>query len=459
MSSAAATSSGPVCVPVALSAAGERTVALIGPPNSGKTTLFNRLTGLRQRVGNFPGVTVEEHLGYVKTAGGENIAIVDLPGVYSLAPRSEDARVAVDVLHGRMPGLPRPESVLLVLDATALERQLALAVQVIALGLPTLVILNMADSLRARAGEADPLALARELHAPVVLASASEGEGLPAILQVLSSAGNAASPASLRVLQDVPACQTWARHLSQRAGYKRPLPPAWTRRLDGICLHRVLGPVIFLVTVLAVFQSIFLVGQPLSDGLQIVLQKSGTMVGGLFPDGIMKSVLIDGAWNGTAAVLVFLPQIMFLFLVIGILEDSGYLARAAVIADRAMARIGLNGKAFIPLLSAYACAVPAIMATRTIESKRDRLATILIAPFMTCSARLPVYTMMIAAFVPNRRIAGVLFGYRAAAMLGLYALGFLVAVVTARALKSSILRSRESGFILELPPYRWPTPL
>jgi len=455
----AATSSGPVCIPMPLSAAGARTVALIGPPNSGKTTLFNRLTGLRQRVGNFPGVTVEEHLGYVKTATGENVAVVDLPGVYSLAPRSEDARVAVDVLHGRMPGLPRPESVLVVLDATALERQLALAVQVIALGLPTLVILNMADSLRGRGGEADPLALARELHAPVVLASASEGEGLPAILQFLSSAGNAAAPASLRVLQDVPACQVWARHLSQRAGYKRPLPPAWTRRLDGICLHRILGPAIFLVTVLAVFQSIFLVGQPLSDGLQIALRKSGAMVGGLLPDGVMKSVLIDGAWNGTAAVLVFLPQIMFLFLVIGILEDSGYLARAAVIADRAMARVGLNGKAFIPLLSAYACAVPAIMATRTIESKRDRLATILIAPFMTCSARLPVYTMMIAAFVPNRRIAGLLFGYRAAAMLGLYVLGFLVAVVTARALKSSILRSKESGFILELPPYRWPTPL
>lgn len=459
MSAAAATSAGPACGSLPLAAACARTVALVGPPNSGKTTLFNRLTGLRQRVGNFPGVTVEHHLGYVRTAAGEDIAVLDLPGVYSLTPRSEDARVAVDVLHGRMPGLPRPERILLVLDATVLGRQLPLAVQVISLGLPTLVILNMADSLRARCGAADPLALARELKAPVVLASASDGEGLPAILQFLSLAPEAALPATLPVLQDLPACQAWASRVSRCGGYKRPLPPAWTRRLDGICLHPILGPVLFLVTVLAVFQSIFLVGQPLSDGLRFALQKLGTMVAAQLPEGVMTSILIDGAWNGTASVLVFLPQIMFLFLVIGVLEDSGYLARAAVIADRTMARVGLNGKAFIPLLSAYACAVPAIMATRTIESKRDRLATILVAPFMTCSARLPVYTMMIAAFVPNRRIAGLLFGYRAAAMLGLYVLGFLVAVLTARLLKSSILRGRETEFILELPPYRWPTPL
>jgi len=263
----------------------------------------------------------------------------------------------------------------------------------------------------------------------------------------------------LPILQDVPACQAWARRVSESAGYRRPLPATWTRRLDAVCLHRIAGPILFLLIVVAVFQSIFLVGQPLSDLLQRVLLKVGTVAATQLPSGSVKSIIIDGAWTGTAAVLVFLPQIMFLFLVIGILEDSGYLARAAVIADRTMAKIGLNGKAFIPLLSAYACAVPAVMATRTMESKRDRLATIFIAPFMTCSARLPVYTMMIAAFVPNRRIAGALFGWRAAAMLGLYVLGFLVAVVTARLLKSSILRSSDTHFILELPSYRWPTPL
>jgi ferrous iron transport protein B len=436
-----------------------RTVALVGPPNSGKTTLFNRLTGLRQKVANYPGVTVERHLGQVKAAGGEAITLLDLPGVYSLTPRSEDARVAVDVLHARMPGTPRPDGVMLVLDATNLGRQLGLAAQVVALGLPTLVILNMADVLRSQGGHVDPLALARELGAPVVLASASKGAGLTAILQFLVSPPNAPAPASLPVFQDVPACQAWARRVSQCGRYRRPLPSPWTPRLDSLCLHRIWGPAIFLLTVLVVFQSIFLVGQPLSDLLQHGLQKLGALVASQLPGGAVKSILIDGAWNGTAAVLVFLPQIMFLFLVIGILEDSGYLARAAVIADRTMAKVGLNGKAFIPLLSAYACAVPAIMATRTIESKRDRLATILIAPFMTCSARLPVYTMIIAAFVPNRRIAGLLFGSRAAAMLGLYVLGFLVAVITARALKSSILKSADTHFILELPPYRWPTPV
>jgi ferrous iron transport protein B len=447
------------CISPAFPPARFRTVALVGPPNSGKTTLFNRLTGLRQKVANFPGVTVEQHLGYVRDMEGEDVTLIDLPGVYSLTPRSEDARVTVDVLHGRMPGTPRPDGIMLVLDATNLGRHLALAVPVVALGLPTLVILNMADSLHSRGGQVDPLALARELGTPVVLASASEGEGLVAITQFLCLAPNAPAPAALPVLQDVPACQTWARRVSESAGYRRPLPAAWTRRLDAALLHRVWGPIIFLLVVVAVFQSIFLVGQPLSDLLQHALQKLGALVASQLPSGLMKSILLDGAWNGTAAVLVFLPQIMFLFLVIGILEDSGYLTRAAVIADRTMAKVGLNGKAFIPLLSAYACAVPAIMATRTIENKRDRLATVLIAPFMTCSARLPVYSMVIAAFVPNRHIAGSLFGSRAASMLALYVLGFVVAVITARVLKSSILKSSDTHFVLELPPYRWPTPL
>ena len=435
-----------------------RTVALVGPPNAGKTTLFNRLTGLRSKVANYPGVTVEQHRGAMRLDSGGDLALIDLPGIYSLLPRSEDARAAVDVLQGRMPGTPRPDGVLLVLDATNLRRHLALAAQVMGLGLPVLVVLNMADSLRARGGQVDPLALARELRAPVVLASAASGEGLGAICKFLQSAPRAASPpAALPVLQDVPACQRWAGRVSDSAGYRRPLPPLWTRRLDAICLHRVLGPLVFLLVIFAVFQSIFAVGQPLSAWLQGWLLRLGALASSYLPRGAARAILMDGAWNGTAAVLAFLPQIMFLFLVIGILEDSGYLARAAVIADRGMARMGLNGKAFIPLLSAHACAVPAILATRTIESKRDRLATILIAPFMTCSARLPVYTMLIATFIPERRIVGAFFNSRAAAMLGLYLLGFVVALATARLLKSSILKSCESGFVLELPPYRPPT--
>jgi ferrous iron transport protein B len=441
-----------------LTAGHPRVVAVVGPPNSGKTTLFNRLTGLRQKVANYPGVTVEQHSGRIATERGD-VTLIDLPGIYSLTPRSEDGRVAVDVLQGRMRGVSRPDSIMLVLDAANLRRQLALAAQVIAIGLPTLVILNMADTLRSQGGHVDPLALARELGSPVVLASASTGEGMTAILRLLAAPPESAASRSLPVLQDVPACQMWARRIAESAGYRRPLPSAWTRRVDTVCLHPVLGPIIFLATVLAVFQSIFLVGQPLSDLLQSALQRMGTFAASGLPDGAIKSILFDGAWNGTTSVLVFLPQIMFLFLVIGILEDSGYLARAAVMADRTMAKVGLNGKAFIPLLSAYACAVPAIMATRTIESKRDRLATILIAPFMTCSARLPVYTMIIMAFLPNRRIAGFFFSLRAAAMFGLYLLGFVVAVVTARLLKSSVLKSSNTHFALELPPYRWPTPL
>ncbi len=227
-------------------------------------------------------------------------------------------------------------------------------------------------------------------------------------------------------------------------------------RLDNVFLNRIWGPVVFAVVVIAVFQTIFAVGQPLSNLLQKFLDVTGSRIGTALPDGMFRSLLINGVWKGTGSVLVFLPQILLLFLVIGILEDSGYLARAAVIADRTMSRVGLNGKSFIPLLSAYACAVPAIMATRTIESKRDRIATILIAPFMTCSARLPVYTMVIAAFLPNHPLLGPFLGTRAAAMLSLYVLGFLMAVFTARLLKSTVLKSKDSPFILEMPPYRWP---
>jgi ferrous iron transport protein B len=434
-----------------------RTVAVVGPPNSGKSTWFNRLTGLRQKVGNFPGVTVEQRIGYVKLNGDGEVALIDLPGVYSLAARSEDERVTVDVLQGRMPGTPQPDGIILVLDSTHLHRQLTLAAAILAQGLPTLVLLNLADVLRSRGGHADVLALARELGTPVALASATQGEGLEAVTRFLGSQANPPVPAELTVLQDVPACRAWALRVSQRGGYRRPLPSLWTQRLDRVFLHRIWGPALFLAVVVLVFQSIFVVGQPLSNLLEDLLQGAGRLMAAQLPSGLARSVLMDGAWRGMASVLVFLPQILLLFLAIGILEDSGYLARAAVIADRAMSRIGLNGKAFIPLLSAYACAVPAIMATRTIGSKRDRLATILIAPFMTCSARLPVYTIMIAAFVPDRPLAGVLFGARAAAMLALYLLGFAVALLTARVLKSSILKGADSHFVLEMPAYRWPT--
>jgi ferrous iron transport protein B len=433
-----------------------RTVAVVGPPNSGKTTLFNRLTGLRQKVGNFPGVTVEHHTGYIRDAAGDEVALIDLPGIYSLTAKSEDEKVAIDVLQGNMPGMSRPDAVIVVLNSTNLHSHLVLAGRVIALGLPTLVLLNMADELHKQDGGVDVLSLARQLGTPVALVSATTGAGLEAVTNFLSASSSLPEPMELPVVGSTRSVREWAVRVGENANYRRPATPIWTKRLDDVFLNRTWGPVIFAVVVIAVFQTIFAVGQPLSNLLQKFLDVTGSRIGTLLPDGMFRSLLINGVWKGTGSVLVFLPQILLLFLVIGILEDSGYLARAAVIADRTMSRVGLNGKSFIPLLSAYACAVPAIMATRTIESKRDRIATILIAPFMTCSARLPVYTMVIAAFLPNRPLLGPFLGTRAVAMLSLYLLGFLMAVLTARLLKSTVLRSKDAPFILEMPPYRWP---
>jgi len=261
----------------------------------------------------------------------------------------------------------------------------------------------------------------------------------------------------LPVIQDIPKCRAWAATVGNRTGYHAPAPPLWTRRLDAFFLHPIAGPAVFLLVVYAVFKTIFDGAKPIMTGMQNLIAMSGDRLGALLPAGPVRSLLIDGIWSGVGAVIVFLPQILMLFLFIGILEDSGYLARAALIADRTMAKFGLQGKSFIPLLSAYACAVPAIMATRTIENKRDRIATILIAPFMTCSARLMPYTLVIAAFIPDKPLLGGLLGLQVAVLFGLYALGFFAAILTARLLKSTVLKSSRSSFMLEMPPYRWPT--
>ena len=438
-----------------------RTIALIGPPNAGKSTLFNRLTGLRQKVANYPGVTVEQRMGSMAGVGRPDLTLIDLPGIYSLTPYSEDAKVAVDVLKGRMHGTPRPDAVLLVLDSLHLTRQLMLAAPVLALGLPTLVLLNMSDLMESRGGAVDVLKLARELGAPVAQISATHGSGLDSVPLFLSQHDRPAEapqrPLTLPVLGNAASTHTWAAQVSRNTGYRAPLSAAGTRRLDNILLHRIWGPLLFLVVVVAVFEVVFSLGQPLSDGFGDLLAKMGNLARPFLPAGWIQSLVLDGAWKGVSSVLVFLPQILLLFLFIGILEDSGYLARAALIADRVMRAIGLNGKAFIPLLSGYACAVPAIMSTRTIENKRDRFATILVTPFMTCSARLPVYLLLIAAFIPNLYIVHGILSLRTLVMLGLYLAGFLAALATARLLKSSILKSSETPFILELPQYRMPT--
>jgi len=437
-----------------------RTVVLIGPPNSGKSTLFNRLTGLRQKVANYPGVTVEQRMGLMAGVGREDLTLIDLPGIYSLTPYSEDARVAVNVLRGRMPGTPKPDAVLLVLDSLHLTRQLMLAAPVLAVGLPTLVLLNMSDLMESRGGHIDTLKLARELGAPVAQISAVNGTGLdsvPLFLNRQNGHGEKAKPLTLPVVGNAASTHSWAAQVSRDTGYQAPLSAENTRKIDNVLLHRVWGPLLFLAVVVAVFEVVFSLGQPLSNGFGDVLARVGDFARPLIAIGWLQSLLLDGVWKGICSVLVFLPQILLLFLFIGILEDTGYLERAALIADRVMRTIGLNGKAFIPLLSAYACAVPAIMATRTIENKRDRLATILVTPFMTCSARLPVYLLLIAAFIPHTYYLHGILGLQTLVMLGLYLAGFVAAFTTARLLKSSILKSSDTPFILELPQYRMPT--
>ena len=403
---------------------------------------------------------MEQHVGRAKISA-RDVFLIDLPGIYSLNHRSEDEKVSHDVLTGQMPGVERPDAVLLILDSTNLGRHLVLAAPILQLGLPTLVVLNMADDLRSRGGEVDPAALSAQLGAPVAMVSAKKGQGLDKIFQFLEGSTARESSAKplvqLPVLQDVPKCRQWASRVGANSAYQAPAPSVWSRRLDSIFLHPVWGPVIFLFVVLAVFQSIFTGAKPLMEGIEVLVASSGEFVGSLLPPGLFRSLIVDGIWTGVGSIIVFLPQIWLLFLFIGILEDSGYLARAALIADRTMVRAGLQGKSFIPLLSAYACAVPAILSTRTIENKRDRIATILVAPFMTCSARLPVYALLIAAFIPDYPIVGRFFGARAATLLGLYILGFAAAFFTAHILKSSILKSGRTDFVLEMPAYRWPT--
>jgi len=446
-------------------------IALIGPPNSGKSTLFNRLTGLRQKVANYPGVTVERRVGKVRLQTGATVELVDLPGVYGLAARSLDERVARDALEGTLEGLRKPDAVILMANATQLERHLVLAASVLeTLDAPAMLVLNMADDLERGGGGVDVQALERRLDVPVILASAAKGTGLEGVhvfMECVTAGSGLALPGSVapaRRERRLPVVggpiqrRAWAQEVGQSAAYRAPIGSKWNRRLDAVFLHPVWGPLVFAAVVLLVFQSIFTFAQPLMDGVEALIAGSGEWLAARLPDSWFRSLLIDGIWMGVGSVVVFLPQILILFLFIGLLEDSGYMSRAALLADRSMRRVGLQGKSFLPLMSSYACAVPAILAARTIDNERDRLATIFVAPFMTCSARLPVYALLIAAFIPERPILGPLLGTRAATLLGLYALGLAAAVLTAWLLKSTILKGGSNVFAIELPSYRWPTP-
>lgn len=452
-------------------ASGPPVVALIGPPNSGKTTLFNRLTGLRQRVANYPGVTVEKHVGRARFASGLDLDIVDLPGVSGFSARSPDERVTRDVLEGRIEGLRAPEAIVLIVDAVRLETQLMLVGPVLERERPTLLVLNMADELEAGGGELDDDALAETFGVEVVRTDARAGRGVEAVADFLdrvavrsatpeavarSGPGPAAGRAGLPTMDALSRRREVVQSALASAKYRSAGPPKLTQRLDALFLHRIAGPAVFLVLAALVFQAIFTWATPIMDGVELGIASSGEWLAARLPASWFRDLLIDGVWAGVGSVLVFLPQILILFLFLGILEDSGYMARAAVIADRTMLRVGLQGRAFLPLLSAYACAVPAILSARTVEDERDRMATMFIAPFMTCSARLPVYALLIAAFIPEQPLLGPFLGTRAATMLGLYALGLAAAIGTAFLLRRTFLRGKPAGFVMELPPYRIP---
>lgn len=432
-----------------------RTVALVGQPNSGKSTLFNRLTGLRQKIANYPGVTVEYRVGQLSRDTA--ISLIDLPGIRSAEPLSEDEHVAWQVLRGQMPGVAKPDAIFLILDGTNLGTQLPLTAPILALGLPTLILVNMTDALHSGGGSVDANRLQASLGTPVALISAKKGAGLEKIESFLGDRRPASIPALPPVLPGARHSRNWARGVTEHAKYCVPRESPWSRRLDSFFLHPVAGPLFLLVAMAFVFQGVFGVGQFFASGMDRGLRFVAEKILPAIPNPILNSLVVDGLWKGVGSVLIFLPPILLLFLFLGVLEDSGYLARAAVISDRTMALIGLNGKSFIPLLAGYGCAVPAIMATRVVGSRRDRFATMFVIPFMTCSARLPVYTLLIAAFIPNRSILWGLLGLQASVLFGLYALGFLAAVGTAKLLHSTILDSSQTPFFLELPEYRLPS--
>ena len=443
---------------------------MIGPPNSGKTTLFNRLTGLRQKVANYPGVTVEKHVGRVQLADESFVDLVDLPGVHGFSARTLDEKITRDVLEGRIPGLRTPDALVLTVDSTRLESQLMLVEPVLDLELPTLLVLNMVDELQERGGSVDDEVLEQRLGVEVVRTNARAGTGVEAVQAFLSRASMRETTEEKRSLTNVPrgvalpmmdaftARRSRVRTVVEAARFVPPRESGPSERLDAICLHRFWGPLVFLAVVVLVFQSMFTWAVPLMDGVDFLISGSGEWIATTLPPSWFRSLLIDGVWAGVGSVVIFLPQILILFLFLGVLEDSGYMARAAVIADRMMFRVGLQGRAFLPLLSGYACAVPAILAARTIDDERDRIATIFVTPFMTCSARLPVYALLIAAFIPNEPFLGPFMNMRAAVLLGLYGLGIVAAVGTAFLLKRTLLRTKPGSFLMELPPYRIPSP-
>jgi ferrous iron transport protein B len=433
-------------------------VALVGNPNAGKSALFNALTGARQKVGNYPGVTVERHSGRMALPDGRPVELIDLPGAYSLDPSSPDEQVTRDVLLGRQQGERLPDAILTVVDASNLDNHLRFTLQLIALGLPIVVALNMVDLAERDGLKLDPEALERELGVPVVATVAVRRRGLDALKERMGEMVKAVTKIrpSAGVQHDIVLLQRRARQIATAVTVSETAARRWTHRLDSLFLHPVAGPLILLGTMFLMFQAVFAWSQVPVGWIEDGMKWLGVEVGAALPDGVFRSLIVDGVIAGVGAVVVFLPQILILFAFILVLEATGYMVRAAFLMDRVMASVGLSGRAFIPLLSSFACAVPGIMATRTISDEKDRLTTILIAPLMTCSARLPVYTIIIGALIPDRAVLpGV--GLQGLVLFALYILGILGAFVVALVLRHTVTKGATSGFMMEMPKYQWPS--
>jgi ferrous iron transport protein B len=435
-------------------------VALVGNPNCGKTALFNILTGSRQKVANYAGVTVERKEGALQTPSGRRVRILDLPGAYSLDPLTPDEQVTADVLLGRRAGESQPDFVVCVTDATNLRQNLRLALALKRLGLPMVLALNMSDIARRKGLVIDPERLARELGVPVVETVGVRPSGVRALVAVLDRIAVPDGPRPVAVWStpgdaQIERDQDEVRRILVAVGGERIGGATFSDRLDAIVLHPLAGPVILALVLFLVFQAVFAWAQVPMDAIKGGVAAFGDWVYALLPASLFKDLLVYGVLAGVGSVLVFLPQIVILFFFILVLEDSGYLPRAAFLLDRVMGSVGLSGRAFIPLLSSFACAIPGIMATRTIQNPRDRLATIMIAPLMTCSARLPVYALIIGAFIPARSVWGGL-QLQGLVLFALYVLGVVSAMAVAYVLKRSGSGSRFQALMLELPAYHWP---
>ena len=438
-----------------LAAAGPVRIALVGSPNTGKTTLFNALTGSAARVGNYPGVTVERREGALVRAG-RDVRILDLPGTYCLDGETPDEKVVAEVLTGRITGEPVPDALLVVADATTLQRGLGLVREALERGLPTLLVLTMIDEVKARGGRLDLMRLGRILGIHVVGVVGHRGVGLDQLRAFLEHPETWPRRATLPPADDAAQRFAWVDEVCRDIGAGALAPDSRTDRIDRLLLHPVLGVAVFGLVMLLLFQSIFSWAVPVMDAIDGGFASLGKASRDVLPEGWVTDLWADGILAGVGGVLVFLPQILILFTFLHFLTDVGYMARAAFVVDRVMGWVGLQGRSFVPLLSCYACAVPGIMAARTIASPRERLATILVAPFMTCSARLPVYTLLIAAFVPATPLLGPI-GLQGATMFALYLLGAATALASAALLNATLLRGTISVFYMELPPYRVPT--